>query len=125
MKLVNPNYLGIEIKYKFTTIVLKCKDFEDNYTESDYKRNGCYGCEHLTFDWNGASCDKDYEVIKLYFRMCDDGTIASGCSVFNTDYGFGKYITVGCAKCTSSYKSMGTIKCRNKYPISEETIRVG
>lgn len=123
MKLVNPNYLGIERNYKFSSVVIDCKKFKDKYTNAEYATSGCFGCEYMTFGWRHGECAKSYVVRKIYIRMTDDGKLHEGCKAFVSRYR--KYAEHGCAACDSSYKSMGRIKCRFGYNVSEETIRIG
>lgn len=117
--------LGFSREYEFLGISLSCEDHRDLYSESDYETNGCFGCERLTFTSSiRLSCTKGHTVKRLHLRKDENNKITEVCT--NRTYGsWGSKSSLNCNDCLRHYESMGTVKCRLKYNVKEEIVRVG
>lgn len=122
MKDVKLIKLGFSRDYEFLGIVLKCDDHTDLYTGYKYETDGCFGCEHLSNESYSSRCDKGYVIKSLYLRKDDDNKFVGVCT--NRTYGVWGKGTLNCSDCMRSYSSMGTTKCRLKYKVKKEIVRI-
>lgn len=126
MKLVNPRLLNIQRDFRFSELIMDCSDFLDKYTNSDQKKNGCYGCEHLSTEYRQIQCDKKHRVIFGLIRKTEDNEFESYCHDFEKkrwDHDSG-YVRSGCNKC-AKLRSRRTGICESKHKIQEEVYRIG
>lgn len=116
--------LNFSRDYEFLGIILDCGDHIDLYSGSQYETNGCFGCEYLSNDsYATSSCGKGHIVKRFYLRKDDDNKFVEVCT--NRTYGIWGRATLNCASCMRSYGSMGMTKCRLKYNVREEIVRIG
>ena len=130
MKLVNPNKVGIERKFRFYAIFTNCDDFKDEFTDGDAFKTGCFGCEHLnnsSSTYSDISCDMPAHVIAFApIRKDVDDTVMTNCSSFEARSSYGNsYLRGGCLSCKYCYRGAGKSKCQHSYSVSQEVYRVG
>jgi len=123
MKLVNPNYLGFSIDYKFKGIELKCKEFKDAYSSCTYSESGCYACNYLNISQWGdtAECTKGHTARLVTVRK-DGSNIVENCTSFTSRRQ--RYGQSGCAYCNHGYRGSNRTKCRNKFETRDEIVRM-
>jgi len=122
MKLVNPDFLGFTIDYKFIGIELQCKDFKDQYAGCVYIETGCYGCTYLEIGrYSALECGKNHSIRQL--AVCkEDGLLVEGCATYMSRYD--RYGRSGCVGCDSRYQGTNHTKCRLKKDVREEILRM-
>jgi len=114
--------LNFSRDYEFLGVVLKCDDHTDLYTGYNYETDGCFGCEHLSNETYASKCGKGYVIKRFYLRKDDDNKFVGVCT--NRTYGSWGKSTLNCADCMRSYGSMGMTKCRLKYKVKQEIVRI-
>lgn len=117
--------LNFSRDYEFLGIRTTCDDHNDKYSDSEYEFNGCWGCERLsTIGYNATTCSKGHSVKRLYLRKDENNKIMGVCT--NRTYGtWGSKNSLNCGDCLRHYESMGSVKCRLKYKVKEEIVRIG
>jgi len=121
MKLVNPDFLGITIDYKFKGIELECSDFKDPYTGCLYAETGCYGCRNLSIArWGALECKKKHTVSLITVRN-EEGIMLENCPAFASRRM--RYGQAGCGGCDHKFHGANRTKCRQKFDVSAEIMR--
>ena len=115
--------LGFSRTYEFSGVVLECEDHLDLYTGYKYETDGCFGCEHLDNNLSISRCGKDHTIKRLYLRKDDDNKFVRVCT--NRTFGSWGKSALDCADCMRSYSSMAMTKCRLKYNVKKEIVKIG
>ncbi len=125
MKQVNPRFVNITREYRYVKINNICLDFKDEFTNGDYRKTGCFGCEHLRASWSSLSCNKNHLVKIAYIRKNDDNTIADGCITYMSKHRKSAgYRSSFCNGCRNYYRGGGMGKCKLKYSIKKEVFKL-
>ena len=118
MKLVNPYKIDIERKFVFESVTIGCDEFEDIYTNCEYVKTGCYGCQHAKFGrgdtsryiyYQSIECKLGNSLRRLWVRHDEDFKIVGACEFYAGSRG--RYTTSGCSYCYNLYNSGGLKKC--------------
>ena len=115
--------LGFSRTYEFSGVILECDDHLDLFTGYKYETDGCFGCEYLDNNLSISTCSKGYKVKKLYLRKDDNNKFVRVCT--NRTFGSWGKSKLDCADCMRSYGSMAMTKCRLKYNVKKEIVKIG